>query len=114
MTISNVLNIFYINQESSEGGYDPETAEEIRKEKQSYTCTINTLVILNGFKILARDFDGVADVSALDYNYPESGLIQPTDDQVNDQYKVNPYILPLIEDNLYKTMESEDTDNILD
>ena len=63
---------------------------------------MNTLVNLNGFKILARDFD----VNSLDYNYPESGLIQPTDDQVNDQYKVNPYILPLIEDNLYKTMES--------
>ena len=112
MTLSNGLNISYINQEASEGGYDPETVEEIRKEAPSYASTMNTLVTLNDFRILARDFDGIADVRALDYNYPESGLIQPTDDQVNDAYKVNLYILPSVADSIYKTVESEDIDSM--
>ena len=110
MTLSNGLNITYANQSASEGGYNPETVEDIRKEAPAYASTMNTLVTLNDFRILARDFSGVADVVALDYNYPESGLIQPTDETVNDAYKVNLYILPESAESIYKEENTPDTD----
>ena len=99
---ANVLNgalkysdmlIQYTNQYPSEGGYDPESVEDMRKAAPAYAKTMNTLVTLDDFRILSDSFDGLADVVALDYNYPESGLIQPTDDTVNDAYKVNLYML---------------------
>jgi hypothetical protein len=67
MNISKGLNISYINQEAFEGGYDLDTVEEIKKEATSNISTMNTLIILNDFKILARDFDVINDISALDY-----------------------------------------------
>ena len=86
--------------------------EEIRQEAPSYASTMNTLVTLNDFRILAKDFPGIADVMALDYNYPESGLIQPTDNLVNDAYKVNLYILPEDSDSIYKEEPQEDIDSM--
>ena len=112
LTLSNGLNLVYTNTNASEGGYNPETVEEIRKEAPAYASTMNTLVTLNDFRILSRDFVGIADAVALDYNYPESGLIQPTDDTVNDAYKVNLYILPEVSDSIYKEEPEEDTDNM--
>ena len=112
MTLSNGENISFINEVQSEGGYNPETVEEIRREAPAYASTMNTLVTLNDFRILAKDFDGIADAVALDYNYPESGLIQPTDDTVNDAYKVNLYILPESADSIYKPEEIPDIDQM--
>ena len=113
LTISNGLNIAYSNTTASEGGYNPETVEEIRKEAPSYASTMNTLVTLNDFRILSKDFPGVADVMALDYNYPESGLVQPTEDgQVNDAYKVNLYILPEEANSIYKEEKEDDISNM--
>lgn len=91
----------YNNPEASEGGYNPETVEEIRNEAPRYASTMNTLVTLNDFRILAKDFSGISDVVALDYNYPESGLKQPDGGNVNDAYKVNLYILPEFSDSIY-------------
>ena len=100
----------YNNTEASEGGFNPETVEEIRNEAPRFASTMNTLVTLNDFRVLAKDFDGIADVVALDYNYPESGLIQPSEDgQVNDAYKVNVYVLPTTSDSIYDT-EGQFTD----
>lgn len=105
--ISGVINtetgegVAYINEESSEGGYNPETVEEIRNEAPRFASTMNTLVTLNDYRILAKDFVGIADVVALDYNYEESGLIQPDHGQVNDAYKVNLYILPETTNSIY-------------
>lgn len=112
MTLANGINISYINQNPSEGGYNPESVEDIRQEAPAYASTMNTLVTLNDVRILAKDFPGVADVVALDYNYPESGLIQPTKDEVNDAYKVNLYILPESADSIYKVEETDDTANM--
>jgi len=109
ITLSNGINISYNNLSASEGGYNPETVEEIRQEAPAYASTMNTLVTLKDFRILAKDFNGISDVVALDYNYPESGLIQPTDDTVNDAYKVNLYILPEASDSIYKEDEEDDT-----
>lgn len=108
MTLSNGLLLTYTNQNASEGGYNPETVEDIRKEAPAFASTMNTLVTLNDFRILSRDFAGLADVVALDYNYPESGLVQPTGHNVNDAYKVNLYILPEEADSIYRT--ETDTD----
>ena len=94
--------IDYINGTASEGGFDPETVEEIRDEAPRFASTMNTLVTLNDFRILAKDFSGISDAVALDYNYPESGLIQPDEGQVNDAYKVNLYILPTTSDSIYE------------
>lgn len=95
--------ITYKNYTASEGGFDPETVEEIRNEAPRFASTMNTLVTLNDFRVLSKDFDGIADAVALDYNYPESGLIQPSGDgQVNDAYKVNVYILPRTSNSIYE------------
>ena len=93
----------YVNKSSSEGGFNPETVEEIRNEAPRFASTMNTLVTLNDFRILSKDFDGISDVVALDYNYPESGLIQPDGDgNINDAYKVNIYVLPTTSDSIYE------------
>lgn len=113
LSLSNGDTINYTNQNASEGGYDPESVEDIRKEAPAYASTMNTLVTLNDFRILSADFLGLADAVALDYNYPESGLIQPTDDgEVNDAYKVNLYLLPENSDCIYKETEADDTSNM--
>ena len=87
-------SLAYTNDFSSEGGYDPESVEEIRRNAPSYAKTMDTLVTLNDFRILSNEYDGISDVVALDYNYPESGLVQPSEEgDVNDAYKVNLYML---------------------
>lgn len=94
LRLSDGTSLAYTNDFSSEGGYNPESVEDIRKAAPSYAKTMNTLVTLNDFRILANEFDGISDVVALDYNFPESGLVQPTDEgSVNDAYKVNLYML---------------------
>ena len=88
------VTLNYTNEYGSEGGYDPETVESIRKNAPSYAKTMDTLVTLNDFRILANEYDGISDAVALDYNFPESGLVQPTEEgEVNDAYKVNVYML---------------------
>lgn len=82
------------NNLASTGGEDPETIEEIQQGAPLYASTMNTLVTLEDFQLAKYEVDSIADIIALDYNSPESGLIQPT-----DAYKVNLYVLP--EDNDY-------------
>ena len=91
-------NYNYYNTSASEGGYNPETVEDIRQEAPAFASTMNTLVTLNDFRVLVKDFDGISDVVALDYNYKETGLVQPT-----DAYKVNVYILPTDVDTIINT-----------
>lgn len=97
------ISLTYTNDFSSEGGYDPETVEEIRRNAPSYAKTMDTLVTLNDFRILSKEYNGIADVVALDYNFPESGLVQPSaDGDVNDAYKVNLYMLLTDSDTIVK------------
>lgn len=94
LRLSDKVTLSYTNNYSSEGGYDPETVEEIRRNAPSYAKTMDTLVTLNDFRILAKEYEGISDVMALDYNFPESGLVPPTHEgDVNDAYKVNLYML---------------------
>lgn len=101
---SHILNSFYENPGyigvgsddlivdnnlESTGGQDPETIEEIQKGAPLYASTMNTLVTLEDIQLAKHEVDGVADIIALDYNSPESGLVQPA-----DAYKVNVYVLP--------------------
>ena len=98
----NGMNLSYNNQIASEGGFNPETVEEIRNEAPRFASTMNTIVTLNDFRILSKDFDGISDVVALDYNFPETGLIQPSGDgEINDAYKVNVYVLPTTTDTIF-------------
>lgn len=78
------------NNLESTGGQDPETIEEIQKGAPLYASTMNTLVTLEDIQLSKYEVDGVADIIALDYNSPESGLVQPA-----DAYKVNIYVLPI-------------------
>ena len=50
---------------------------------------MNTLVTLEDIELARYEVDGISDIIALDYNTPESGLVQPA-----DAYKVNVYVLP--------------------
>lgn len=77
------------NNLASTGASDPETIEEIQKGAPLFASTMNTLVTLEDIQLAKYEVDGIADIIALDYNSPESGLIQP-----DDAYKVNIYVLP--------------------
>lgn len=85
------------NEESSTGGYDPESIEEIRISAPNWARTMNTIVTLNDFREVCQHFDDIADLVALDYNFESSGLVQP-----DDYYKVNIYVLPRDSDTIFK------------
>lgn len=100
--------LFVENNEASIGGYNPETVEEIRKSAPLYATTMDTLVTLEDIDGLAEHQEGIADVVALDYNYPSTGLIQPSEHEYtkNDAYKVNIYVLPESSDSIYESDET--------
>ena len=77
------------NNLASTGASDPETIEEIQDGAPKYASTMNTLVTLDDIQLAKYGVDGISDIIALDYNSPESGLVQPA-----DAYKVNVYVLP--------------------
>lgn len=77
------------NNLASTGSNDPETIEEIQEGAPKYASTMNTLVTLEDIELARYEVDGISDIIALDYNTPESGLVQPA-----DAYKVNVYVLP--------------------
>ena len=84
------------NSQSIEG-YNPETIEEIKHNAPIFARTMNTIVTIKDFEEIGSLVDGIADIRALDYNDPSSGLVQPTPGPggyVNDAYKVNIYALP--------------------
>lgn len=101
--VINNIRVSIVQSEASIGGYNPETVEEIQKSAPLYATTMNTLVTLGDIDGLAEEQEGIADVVALDYNYPETGLIQPTAGSVNDAYKVNIYILPETTNSIYSS-----------
>ena len=75
--------------DSSSGGYDPETVNEMKENIPKFARTMNTIVTINDFEEVGSFVLGISDLSALDYNDPASGLVQP-----NDYYKVYIYALP--------------------
>lgn len=75
--------------DSSTGGYDPETVNEMKENIPKFARTMNTIVTINDFEEVGSFVSGISDISALDYNDPASGLIQP-----DDYYKVKMYVLP--------------------
>ena len=94
LRLNDSISVPYTNEFSSEGGFDQETVEDIRRNAPSYAKTMDTLVTLNDFRILAKEYEGISDVVALDYTFPESGLNPPSQQgDVNDAYKVNIYML---------------------
>lgn len=74
---------------ASIGGYNPETVDEMRTSVPRQARTMNTIVTINDFEEVGEMVLGISGVSALDYNDPSSGLIQP-----DDYYKVYLYVLP--------------------
>lgn len=89
------------NNLPSEGGADPDTIEEIQVAAPLYASTMNTLVTLGDLELVKHEVEGISDIVALDYNSPESGLLQPA-----DAYKVNLYVLPKDKDYI---VEPDDT-----
>ena len=88
-------NVIVENILPSIGGYDPESVDEIKESAPKFASSMNTLVTLEDIEFVKSKIAGIADIVALDYNYPESGLIQPSaDHEVNDAYRVNVYALP--------------------
>lgn len=82
-------NMRIYSNTASLGGYDPETVDEMRNSIPRHARTMNTIVTINDFEEVSLNVQGIADVSALDYNDPSSGLVQP-----DDYYKVYMYVLP--------------------
>lgn len=87
---SDYLNqMMIIGNTATTGGYNPETVDELRDSVPIHARTMNTIVTIKDFEELGSQVLGIADVAALDYNDPSSGLIQP-----DDYYKVYMYVLP--------------------
>ena len=82
-------NILIQGNTASTGGYNPETVDEMKISVPRQARTMNTIVTINDFEEVSMNVLGIADVAALDYNDPSSGLIQP-----DDYYKVYMYVLP--------------------
>ena len=82
-------NVIIAGNTASLGGYNPETVDEMKISVPRQARTMNTIVTINDFEEVSLNVLGIADVSALDYNDPSSGLIQP-----DDYYKVYMYVLP--------------------
>ena len=82
-------NITIKSNIASYGGYNPETTDEMKVSIPRHARTMNTIVTINDFEEVSLNVLGISDVSALDYNDPSSGLIQP-----DDYYKVYMYVLP--------------------
>lgn len=82
-------NITIAGNTASTGGYNPETVDEMKISVPRQARTMNTIVTINDFEEVSLNVLGIADVSALDYNDPSSGLVQP-----DDYYKVYMYVLP--------------------
>lgn len=82
-------NITVESNTASTGGYDPESVDEMRISVPKHARTMNTIVTINDFEEVGTNVLGIADISALDYNDPSSGLKQP-----DDYYKVYMYVLP--------------------
>ena len=94
---SEKTKITILSNTQSIEGYNPETINEIKIHAPIRARTMDTIVTLKDFEEVGSFIDGVADIKALDYNDPTSGLIQPTPGPggyVNDAYKVNIYVLP--------------------
>lgn len=92
--------IIVTNTEESVGGFDPETIEEMQVSAPIYASTMDTLVTLEDIELIKAHISGISDIVALDYNTPESGLVQPV-----DAYKVKVYALPTTSDII---VDSED------
>ena len=90
--------------EISEGGYNPETIQEIKENAPEYVRTMDTIVTKNDFKELTSKLLGIADVVALDYNDEDSGLVYP-----DDHHKLICYVLPEVGNSILKE-ESEYTE----
>lgn len=86
---------------ATEGGYNPETVDEMKDSVPRQARTMNTIVTINDFEEVGLNVLGTADISALDYNDPASGLIQP-----DDYYKVYLYVLPE-DDTKYDAYDTE-------
>lgn len=89
LAIENFPKIKVASNTATEGGYDPESIDEMKISVPRRARTMNTIVTINDFEEVSLNVIGISDVSALDYNDPSSGLIQP-----DDYYKVYMYVLP--------------------
>lgn len=81
--------IMPLSNTSTQGGYNPETVDELKISVPKHARTMNTIVTINDFEEVGSFVSGISDIAALDYNDPSSGLVQP-----DDYYKVYMYVLP--------------------
>ena len=73
----------------SEGGYDPETVDELKVNAPIAARTMYSIVTINDFNEVSNMMEEIAQVKAFDYNDPISGYTQP-----EDYYKVLLYAVP--------------------
>lgn len=120
LTLSNTYII--TNPEKSEGGYFPETIEDLRLSAPRQARTMLTIVTKNDMSDLVVNLPEIADIKCGDYNDDWTGYVQPSagpGGSINDAYKAkvlavpaNPNELSLFEDkykwNLVATLHEEE------
>ena len=78
------------NDLPSDGGYFPETADDIKVSAPRYARTMETIVTKRDLEDVVRNLGYIADIKAGDYNDKWTGYIQP-----DDAYKCKVLAVPL-------------------
>ena len=84
-----LLRSYDISNDISEGGYFPETVDELKVNAPVHARTMDTIVTKRDFEELANALSEIADVKCGDYNDDWTGYTQP-----DDAYKAKVLVVP--------------------
>lgn len=86
---TSLVNSYTITNTISDGGYFPETADELKINAPVHARTMDTVVTKKDFEELAITLSEIADVKCGDYNDDWTGYVQP-----DDAYKAKVLVVP--------------------
>lgn len=86
---TSLINSYNITNTVSEGGYFPETVDELKVNAPVHARTMDTIVTKKDFEELANTLSEIADVKCGDYNDAWTGYVQP-----DDAYKAKVLVVP--------------------
>lgn len=84
-----LIRSYDITNTVSEGGYFPETVDELKVNAPVHARTMDTIVTKRDFEELSEALSEIADVKCGDYNDDWTGYVQP-----GDAYKAKVLVLP--------------------
>ena len=86
---TNLIRSYNITNTVSDGGYFPETVDELKVNAPVHARTMDTVVTKKDFEELGKALSEIADVKCGDYNDDWTGYVQP-----DDAYKAKVLVVP--------------------